>query len=211
MDKLLIIGDSYSDPKYIWEEKPWHTMLPFEVENISECGVGPRWQLEHLFGRSGKYLLFLLADHNRLHLPCVENFDNTTAVEALNVYQETVNDHPIKNQIVSVHDAFHETGIKDIQADLYCQYIGTQKFERILIWPCADLIHPARLNLTIGSHVVNKPLCDITTLTNHSNHMSEDNHKIFAELITKYFEFGLIPDPSEMNIMLSSDKFIYDN
>jgi len=212
MEHLTIIGDSYADPRYKWREEQWMWMLPYEVEVIAESGVGPRWQLEHLFGREGEFLLFLLADHNRLHLPCVEAWDDgvTTAVEAMNVYHYG-RMHPIKKQICDVHYAYHETGIKDIQADMYAQYILASKFKRILVWPCADVINRERINIPLTGHVVEKPLCQISDLEQSSNHFSSANHEIFAKQITRYFDYCIAPDPEELITNVTFGNFIYDN
>ena len=123
------------------------------------------------------------------------------------------------DRIFKDYESFYTSGLHRVLEVLIVSFIFSKhnKYEKILIWPSSGTGYPFQnynytLEIPDNVHIVPKCLNFISHLENknaridsviffgkdkRNNHLSFENHVIFAEQIVNFFSNRILPNPSE--------------
>ena len=231
-----IFGDSFSDTSIKQQDTDtWTDILrnkyKFNLRNYSKHGTGSQWSIEQFLKLEthGDYLLFCLADMNRVAFEYIKDEEQAHALLLYNMlndnnhdFPDTINKDVIKNskKIFNDYESFYSTGLNRLLEVLFVSFIFSKSkhYRKILIWPSSGLGYPFRfyndrIEIPDNGYIMHKSIHLISTRElqieepekgntftfgkdKRNNHMSYENHIIFAKQVNDFFINDTIPDYS---------------
>ena len=142
-------------------------------------------------------------------------------------FPETINEKIIEmsDRIFDDFEAFYSTGLYRILEVLFVSFILSKSklYKKILIWPSSGLGFPFRyysnkIEIPENSHIMSKSMHLIAQLENkkelskkgntftfgkdpRNNHLSYENHIVFAKQVSDFFNNDIIPDYSKFKVL----------